>query len=158
MDTIILHERDMTDLEFSRMNAGFDDHTIEHGNPILAPERHGFVALDGGKFVGCSSGLADKDGDRYSAWFYLTDLFVERDYRRKGLGARLLGRLEGRVMALGIRWIWTWTAGYEGPGFYKKQGYDVVCEMENYYSSGHSRIALRKKLLDDQIAKNCDRT
>ncbi len=42
--------------------------------------------------------------------------------------------------------MWTWTAGYEAPGFYLKHGYEVFCEMPDYYSSGHSRIGLRKAL------------
>ena len=35
-------------------------------------------------------------------------------------------------------------AGYEAPGFYVKQGYTVVCEQENFYATGHSRVMLRK--------------
>lgn len=146
MSAIHLQEREMTDAEFARMNAGFDEHTIEHGNPIESSERHGFVALDGETFIGCSSGLAHKNGSVYNGWFYLTDLFVEKSYRGQGLGAAILRRLEDRVAALGVRHIWTFTAGYEAPGFYLKQGYTVVFEQENWYATGHSRVALRKTL------------
>lgn len=146
MTNITIVAREMTDAEFARMNAGFDEHTVEQGNPIEVPERHGFVVLEGDRFVGCSSGLAYKNGDTYNNWFYLTDLFVEKTDRGRGLGATLLRRLEERVSGLGVKNIWTWTAGYEAPGFYQKQGYQVFCEMENCYAAGHSRIALRKAL------------
>ena len=144
MNTISLVERAMTDAEFARMNAGFDEHTREQGNPLEASERHGFVATDGEKFIGCSSGLAYKMGGTYNGWFYLTDMFVEKPYRGQGLGAELLQRLEDRVAALGVTNFWTITAGYEAPGFYQKQGFTILFEQANWYATGHSRVALSK--------------
>ncbi|MFN2286534.1 MAG: GNAT family N-acetyltransferase [Anaerolineae bacterium] len=146
MSTISIIEREMTSVEFARMNAGFDENTIDNGVAIQSSERMGFVALDGDEFVGCVSGLAYKNGDAYSGWFFLTDMFVEKAYRGQGLGAKLLTALEDKILARGIDKVWTWTAGYEGPGFYKKQGYTVFAELENWYSSGHSRVAVRKQL------------
>jgi GNAT superfamily N-acetyltransferase len=146
MSKISIVEREMTPVEFARMNAGFDENTIDNGVVIQSSERMGFVALDGDEFAGCVSGLAYKNGEAYSGWFYLSDLFVEKAYRRQGLGAKLLKALEDKILARGIDKVWTWTAGYEGPGFYKKQGYTVFVELENWYSSGHSRVAVRKRL------------
>ena len=143
---IELVEREMTDAELTRENAGFDEHTLEHGNPVQTSDRYTFVAMEGMTFIGCASGLAYKNGDDYNGWFYLTDLFVERAYRRRGLGAALLSRLEGRIAALGVRNVWTMTAGYEAPGFYRKQGYAVIFEHENWYATGHSQVGLRKRL------------
>jgi GNAT superfamily N-acetyltransferase len=144
---ISIVEREMTETEFARMNSGFDEHTIEHGNPIETSERFGFVVMDGEMFVGCSSGLAYRNDNGYSNWFFITDLFIERTYRKQGLGAAALRKLEERVRTLSIKNIWTWTAAYEAPGFYKKQGYEVFCELEDWYSSGHSRVGLRKALV-----------
>ena len=144
MDAISLVEREMTDAEFARMNAGFDEHTREQGNPLEISERHSFVALEGEKFVGCASGLVYKSGDTYNGWFYLTDLFVEKPQRGRGLGSELLRRLEDKVTALGVTNFWTFTAGYEAPGFYQKQGYKIIFEQTNWYATGHSRVALSK--------------
>ena len=58
MTDIDLVEREMTDAEFTRMNEGFSEHTIQHCNPIETQERFGFVALNQGEFIGCSTGLA----------------------------------------------------------------------------------------------------
>ena len=145
MNTISIVEREMTDAEFARMNAGFDEHTREHSNPLQTSDRYGFVAMDDEKtFIGCVSGLTYKNGNAYNGWFYLTDLFVEKLYRGQGLGATLLRRLEDRVAALGVTNFWTFTAGYEAPGFYQKQGYEIIFEQENWYTTGHSRVALQK--------------
>lgn len=148
MNRIKYIEREMTDAEFARMNAAFDEHTLEQNVAIQRADRFGFVALDGDTFIGCSSGLAYKNGEVYSGWFYLTDLFVEKAYRCRGIGARLLAALEETVRPQGVDKIWTWTAGYEAPEFYAKQGYAIFAELEDWYSSGDSRVALRKNLMD----------
>ena len=142
MNAIVIVEREITKEELDRMHAGFDEHSMEHGNPPHQSVRHGFVALASETFVGCSSGLTNNNG----RWFYLTDLFVEKPFRKLGVGTAILRRLEQKAESLGVQRIWTWTAGYEAPGFYRKQGYEVFCEMENYYPSGHSRMGLWKHL------------
>jgi GNAT superfamily N-acetyltransferase len=146
MKSICIVEREMTAAELDLMNTGFNAHSIENGNPIETSERHGFVAIDGSHFIGCSSGLATKSGYSYNGWFYLTDLYVEKLYRRNGYGKALLGKLEDKIRGLGIRNIWTWTAGYEAPAFYKKQGYDIFAEFKAWYATGHSRFGLWKCL------------
>jgi len=139
-------EREMTDQELKRMYSGFDAHTLEKGVEIQTADRFGYVAVDQESFIGCSSGLAYKNTQDYSGWFYLTDLFVAKAYRRQGIGKMLLHQLEVKLISLGIRQIWVWTAGYEAPLFYQKQGYFIFAEMENWYSDGSSRVGLRKTL------------
>jgi GNAT superfamily N-acetyltransferase len=145
MDAITFFEREMTNAELEQMKAGFIENAAEFGNPAEASERYGFVVMAGENFIGCASGLTDKN----KKWFFLSDLFIEKEYRGQGLGAAILAKLEQRVTALGIRNIWTWTAGYEAPGFYQKQGYEIFTELEDWYLSGHSRVGLRKRLESD---------
>ena len=137
--------RDMSESEFAREQKAFDEHSIESGNPIDEQERFGFVATENGIFVGCSSGLAQIWSSGYSQYFYLSDLLVETLYRRKGIGKILLEKLEDRVKSLGIKYIWTWTAEYEGEKFYLKQGYKIFTRQKNFYQSGHSRVGLIKE-------------
>ncbi len=146
MNQISIENREMAPEEFQRMKAGFDEHTLENGVEIQSADRFGFVLLDGKDFIGCSSGLAYKNGKNYSGWFYLTDLFVEKHYRSQGWGAKLLEALEEKIINIGVKHIWTWTAGYEAPKFYQKQGYEIFTEMENWYPDGNSRVGLKKKL------------
>ena len=139
-------DREMTSNELEQMRAGFNQYTIEQGVKIQSSDRFGFVALKDDMFIGCASGLAYKNGDNFSGWFYLTDLFVEKEHRIQGLGSALLVALEYKIIPIGISNIWTWTAGYEAPRFYIKKHYEVFAEMENWYSDGSSRFGLRKKL------------
>src|SRR5437762_13008307 len=105
----------MTEAEYARVKAGFDRHAVEHGNPVESSDRFGFVASEDDQFVGCSSGLAYRKAGGYGNWFYLTDLFVQKSFRGRGIGSELLRCLERKVMTLGIGNIWPWAAGYEAP-------------------------------------------
>jgi len=138
--------RDISKKELDLVHRGFNQHTIDSGVEIQTADRFTYVLECGEEFHGCSSGLAYKHGEKYSPWFYLTDLIVFPEYRKQGYGAQLLTLLEKHVIAKNIKHIWTWTAGYEAPGFYKKQGYEIFMSMEEWYSDGSPRIGLKKIL------------
>ncbi|OGD67930.1 hypothetical protein A3F08_03540 [Candidatus Berkelbacteria bacterium RIFCSPHIGHO2_12_FULL_36_9] len=135
-------EREITDSEFKLMKKGFDQHSKKFGNPPLRQKRYSVVVLDNSKFVGCATGLINDNKE----WLFLTDLFIEKKYRKRGLGKEVLKRLEKKAAKVGIKHIWTWTAGFEAPKFYIKQGYKIFTEMKDYYKSGHSRIGLMKDI------------
>lgn len=138
--------RDMTDLEYKRELSAFDENGLEYGNPPEVQERFGFVATDNGVYVGSSSGLVMKEPGGYGKYFYLTDLLVEKEFRKKGIGSKLLQLLEEEIKSKGVEYIWTWTSEYEGKDFYKKMGYEGFTEFKSFYPSGHSRIGFIKKL------------
>lgn len=144
--TIKFEDRNMTDWEYKREQEAFDEHGMEFENPPEKSERHGFVATDDGKFIGCSSGLVQKYDNKYCKYFYLSDLLVEKEYRKLGYGKKLLNLLEEKMKSLGVEYIWTWTAEYEASTFYQKQGYKIFVNFEKFYYSGHSRVGLIKKL------------
>jgi GNAT superfamily N-acetyltransferase len=146
MNKINIVNREMTSEEIEQMNSGFDKLSLEEGLEIESSDRFSFVALIGNTFIGCSSGLAYKNGVNYSGWFFLTDLFVEKEYRSQGLGADLLKALEEQTRSIGIKYIWLWTSGYEALKFYRRQGYNKFTELEYWYSDGSSRVGLRKNL------------
>jgi len=146
MKEIIIVNREMTTEEIDRMNLGFDELSLEEGIEIEGSVRCSFVATKGNTFIGCSSGLAYKNGDNYSGWFYLTDLFVEKEYRSHGLGTELLKALEEQLISRGVKYVWLWTSGEEALRFYHRHAYEKFAEMENWYSDGSSRVGLRKNL------------
>lgn len=146
MNKISIINREMTTEEFTRMNTGFDEHSLENKVEIQESKRIGFVALDDDKFIGCSSGLAYKNGENYSGWFFLTDLFVEKEYRSNGLGTKLLKSIEQEIISIGLKNIWLWTSGDEALRFYRRHQYNTFFEMEEWYSDKSSRVGLRKKL------------
>ncbi|HSW89582.1 MAG TPA: GNAT family N-acetyltransferase [Patescibacteria group bacterium] len=143
---VLFEDRDMTAAEFAREQKAFDEHGLEFGNPKEEQERFGFVATDSGKFIGAVSGLAQKNGDAYGKYFYLSDLLVEKEYRKRGYGKKLLELLEDKMKSIGITQIWTWTAEFEAETFYKKLGYKTFTKFEGFYPSGHSRVGMIKKL------------
>lgn len=144
--TITFDFRDMTAEEYERELSAFDEHGKQFGNPPEKQERFGFVASDNEKFVGASSGLAQKNDKVYGDYFYLSDLLVENEYRGNGYGKKLLELLEEKIKSLGIKHIWTWTADYEAASFYLKHGYKTFVRFENFYPSGHAKVGLIKKL------------
>ena len=146
MNKISIVNREITSEEIKRVNLGFDELSIEEGIEIERSDRFSFVALKGNSFIGCSSGLAYKNGVNYSGWFFLTDLFVEKEYRSQGLGTKLLKSIEEQITSVGVKHIWLWTSGDKALKFYRRQGYKKFAEMENWYSDGSSRVGLRKKL------------
>ena len=128
---IKFESRDMTEVEFKREQLAFDEHGLEFGNPPEKQERFGFVATDEGKFVGCSSGLAQRNNNQYAKYFYLSDLLIEKEYRKYGYGKKLLELLEEKIKSFDIKYIWTWTAEYEASTFYIKQGYEVLQNLKS---------------------------
>ncbi len=144
MKPVCFIEREVTDAELHLQDVRFREASKAHGNPLKPSQRCSFVALEEGNFIGCACGSTNGFSDKH--WFYLEELFLEKAYRRQGLGAEILKKLEEKAAALGVESIYTWTAGYEAPGFYKRLGYEVFCETKNWYLSGHSRVGLRKAL------------
>lgn len=138
--TIDIIEREITPEELAHMKRGFDEHGLEHGVQPDLQKRFTVVAMNKGSFIGCASGLTNYN------WFYITDMYLDKNQRGRGLGAKLIERLERLVAQEGISKIYTWTTEYEAPAFYKKQGYTVFAEFENYYPNGYSRIGFKKTL------------
>ncbi len=136
----------MTDEEFARRCVGAREYAEEQRVPVQTTEEVSFVALDGDKFIGCATAEACKIGGEYGNWAYLTCLFMEKPYRARGLGAAILCRTENRLVELGVKNMHTMTAGHEACGFYVKQGYEVIFELDDHHPSGQSHIGLRKKL------------
>ena len=148
MHNIQLSTRHMTSEELQRTQRGFDEHTLQQGVRVQTAERLSVTAVHEGTFIGCASGLAYQNGASSNGWFYLTDLFLEQAYRQRGIGRAMLLQLEEQARCIGVEQIWTWTAGYEAPGFYQKLDYILFAEMENWYSDGSSRVGLRKRLVN----------
>ena len=139
-------ERDLTKEELESIWEGFKENEILHTQVHQTSDRIGFVAVDEDVVIGCSTGLAYKNGESYNGWFYLTDLYMDKNYRGQGHGKTILLKLEEKLTTLGITQIYTWTAGFEAPKFYMKLGYEQFAELENYYHGGYSRFGMRKTL------------
>jgi len=132
-------DREITKQELDDIYADFKKIERQDGVPDAPQVRHSITAEENGIVVGFASGLTNHK------WFYLSDLWVHEDYRRQGLGAKVLAMLEDKVKSIGIEHIYTWTSGFINPIFYEKQGYKVFTIFENFFEvKGYHHIGYRK--------------
>ena len=133
-------EREITIDELEVVKKGFEHHSLQHGIRPIEQKRLTTVSENNGVFAGCATGLIDHN------WFYITDLWLDETFRGQGIGRQLMERLEKLIKNEKIDRVYTWTAGYEALEFYKRMGYSVFIEFENYYPTGESRYGLHKNL------------
>ena len=76
---------------------------------------------------------------------YVSTVFVDEEYRRKGLGARLMREMEKRAAAMGVNMIRLDTYDWQGKEFYETLGYECVGHYENK-EDGFSEYFYLKKL------------
>ena len=62
---------------------------------------------------------------------YVSTLFVDEAYRRKGFGKLLVSEMEKRAKEMGINTIRLDTFGWQGKEFYESLNYEVVGSYEN---------------------------
>ena len=75
----------------------------------------------------------------------INKLWVDERYRRRGYGRALLARAEKKARRHCCNYIFTETASFEGPEFYKQAGFSEIGRVANY-PEGHSYYFLKKKL------------
>ena len=76
---------------------------------------------------------------------YVSTVFVDEEYRRKGLGARLMREMEKRAAAMGVNMIRLDTYDWQGKEFYEVLGYECVGHYENK-EDGFSEYFYLKRL------------
>jgi len=132
-------DRDITKKELQDIYDDFKKIEIQDGVPDVPQIRYQFIAEDNEIIVGFASGLTNHK------WFFLSDMWVHENFRRQGLGTKLLKKLEDKVKAIGIKHIYTWTSGLINPKFYEKQGYKVFTVFEDFFEvEGYHHIGYRK--------------
>ena len=139
---MIITDRDITKQELKDIYDDFKKIELQDGVPDVEQVRHNIVAEENGIVIGFASGLTNHK------WFYLSDMWVHENYRRQGLGSKLLKMLEDKVKSTGIEHIYTWTSGFINPHFYEKQGYKVFTVFEDFFEvKGYHHIGYRKNFI-----------
>ncbi|MFG3515561.1 GNAT family N-acetyltransferase [Streptomyces bobili] len=85
-------------------------------------------------------------GHTWTAWLHVTYLWVDERHRGAGLGSRLLAeaeRLARDDRGCSRSRVETWD--FQAPHFYRRQGYEVVCVIEDY-PPGITEYTLTKRL------------
>jgi 8-oxo-dGTP pyrophosphatase MutT (NUDIX family)/GNAT superfamily N-acetyltransferase len=88
--------------------------------------------------------LAGLAGSTYAGWFFVADLWVHAELRRRGIGRELLARAERRAAELGCHSVWLDTFSFQAPEFYRELGYELYGALD--YPPRHRRLFLAKPL------------
>ena len=76
---------------------------------------------------------------------YVSTVFVDEEYRRKGIGARLIRERETRAAALGVNTIRLDTFNWQGKEFYEAMGYECAGHYDNP-EDGYSEYFFLKRI------------
>ena len=76
---------------------------------------------------------------------YVSTVFVDEAYRRKGYGARLIREMEKRAAAMGVNTIRLDTFNWQGKDFYEAMGYKAAGFYENT-EDGYSEYFFVKRI------------
>lgn len=76
---------------------------------------------------------------------YVTTVFVDENYRRKGYGKQLICEMEKRAVGMGVNTIRIDTFSWQGKEFYEALGYEIVGSYENA-TDGYAEFFFLKRL------------
>ena len=140
LDFEIVFKHHVSHEDQSVLDEGLNSHTKSVFNQV---QRGGltFLAKFGSEFVGGITGYWGSFG-----WLYIDQLWVSSNMRRRGLGTRLLELIENEAIQLGCVNAYLNTMSFEAPDFYRKCGYVVFGELEDF-PEGHSKLFMRKRLV-----------
>lgn len=107
----------------------FNDAISEHHRAVRGPRAEHldiFVLDSEGLVLGGLTGLT------YWGWLEIGDLRLEEGLRGRGYGRVLLRMAEEAARERGCSRVWLRTFSFQARGFYEKEGYQVVGELEDY--------------------------
>ena len=76
---------------------------------------------------------------------YVSTVFVDEDYRRKGIGAQMIREMEKRALAMGVNTVRLDTFNWQGKEFYEALEYRCVGHYENV-EDGYSEYFFLKRI------------
>lgn len=81
-------------------------------------------------------------------WDHLTIelFFVSKDTQGKGIGSKLLQHVEAIASEKKCSYIFLETMSFNAPAFYKKNGYQVIAQIENSPLEGETRYFMKKDI------------
>ena len=134
MEIIDLNEKQVEDIE-SRLSSFDEDH--------ITYKMDGCIQIgveDEGKLI---AGL-----DACITTFkilYVSTVFVDEAYRRKGIGARMIREMEKRAIAMGVNTVRLDTFNWQGKEFYEALDYQCVGHYDNV-EDGYSEYFFLKRI------------
>lgn len=96
---------------------------------VTSSAKRGFVVTLSKHIIGTAIVNLDSHYDQDVKYGYeIETLYVHPGFQRRGVGALLLGNLRDSVGEKS--WLTTWVHNYGAINFYKKNGYNIVGEVE----------------------------
>lgn len=80
------------------------------------------------------------------AWLRISIMAVSPDCRSQGIGAELLAQAERQAIARGCQYVYVDTMEYQAPRFYRAHGFDLVGQIPDWDSLGHTKLYFFKRL------------
>ena len=121
---------ELTEEQSEELNEALEEFDTEHityrmeGSICLGMQKDGELIAGVNAYVTCFKIL------------YIETLFVQEEYRRKGLGKQLITELERRAKEMGINLIRVDTFDWQGKDFYLTMGYELAgqyaCDEDGY--------------------------
>ncbi|PQO33068.1 GNAT family N-acetyltransferase [Blastopirellula marina] len=109
-------------------------HDPQFESPLL------LVAKQQGQVVG---GLI---ADQRLTWLRISIMAVDPQYRRRGIGRQLLTEAERWAKQHACRYLYVDTMQYQSPEFYQLAGFQIVGELPDWDSHGHTKFFLMKTI------------
>ena len=78
-------------------------------------------------------------------WMHIDILWVDENFRKKGIGSQLLKAAEEEARKRGCHSVHVDTMSWQAPDFYKKHGYKIISEL-NDIPKGNKKYHLIKEL------------
>lgn len=94
------------------------------------------------KVIGGLIGYVD-----WGRWLYIDVIWVDANYRKRGIGQYLIEVAEQKAIKKRIKRARLYTFDFQALSFYKKLGYTVYGELEDF-PEGHTAYYLKKVLID----------
>jgi GNAT superfamily N-acetyltransferase len=137
-----MHIRKSSVDEINLSRQGLTDYNEQKQPFISDPVRLDYTALDSdGNYIG---GIIASIG--YWGGLSIDVLFVEEQFRRTGIGKRLLSLVEDEGRKLGATVMLLDTFDFHAPDFYLNKGFEVYGELKDFPSAGKCRFFMRKTL------------
>jgi len=79
-------------------------------------------------------------------WMYVSLLWVEDEFRRRGFGTALLQKSEREAKSRGAKGVLVDTFSFQAPAFYRKHGYSAYGQVDDFPEAGMIWHRFKKRL------------